>query len=108
MTGKTLALPNLIALQHIPLSPGSVEREQQVYREFLALYDVKKDLEAKSVGVRQKKKEVSSALDRTARLIITSPSKARSEAETEKAIDELDDRRVYDPRDRAQDKAFKR
>ncbi|MGV2167789.1 virA/G regulated protein [Agrobacterium tumefaciens] len=86
----------------------TLEREQQVYREFLALYDVKKDLEAKSVGVRRKKKEVISALDRTARLISTSPSKARSKAETEKAIDELDDRRVYDPRDRAQDKAFKR
>nr|WP_244557738.1 MULTISPECIES: hypothetical protein [Agrobacterium] len=41
-------------------------------------------------------------------MISTSPSKARSEAETGKAIDELDDRRVYDPRDRAQDKAFKR
>lgn len=32
------------------------EREQQVYREFLALYDVKKDLDAKPVGMRRKKR----------------------------------------------------
>ncbi|MDA5247535.1 virA/G regulated protein [Agrobacterium tumefaciens] len=85
------------------------EREQQVYREFLALYDVKKDLEAKTLGLRKKKAALVSALNRTAASIGTSPLKAQSSsAEVEKATHEFDERRVYDPRDRGRDKALQR
>ncbi|MGI8398237.1 virA/G regulated protein (plasmid) [Agrobacterium deltaense] len=85
------------------------EREQQVYREFLALYDVKKDLEAKPLGFRKKKAALVSALNRTADSIGVSPLKPQSStAEVENAADEFDEQRVYDPRDRGRDKAFQR
>ncbi|BCH68220.1 virA/G regulated protein (plasmid) [Agrobacterium vitis] len=71
------------------------EREQKVYREFLALYDVKKDLETMPLGLRKKKALLVSALNRTAASI--GASKA------ENAFDEFYERRIYDPRDRARD-----
>ncbi|QTG17179.1 virA/G regulated protein (plasmid) [Agrobacterium tumefaciens] len=85
------------------------EREHQVYQEFLALYDVKKDLDAKPLGVRQKKNALVSALNRTAGLIGESPSKAQSStAEDDNTTQLPDERRVYDPRDRGRDKAIAR
>ncbi|NTF91477.1 virA/G regulated protein [Agrobacterium rhizogenes] len=86
----------------------TLERERQVYREFLALYDVKKDLDAKQLRVRQKKQALVVALDRTAGLIGASPSTAQSStAEGDNAADS-EERRVYDPRDRGRDNAFNR
>lgn len=38
VTGKTLALPNLIALQHIPLSPGQVALFGEMCAEPLFVY----------------------------------------------------------------------
>ncbi|MBO9126483.1 MULTISPECIES: virA/G regulated protein [Rhizobium] len=78
----------------------TLEREQQVYREFLALYDVKKNLDAKPLGMRKKKTALVSALDRTAGLIGASPSKAQSSSAKDDNTIPHDERRVYDPRDR--------
>ncbi|MGV1832230.1 virA/G regulated protein [Agrobacterium vitis] len=87
----------------------TLERESQVYQRFLALYDVKKDLDAKQLGVRQKKQALVAALNRTAGLIGASPLEAQSStAKVEYTTDEPDERRVYDPRDRGRDKAFNR
>ncbi|MCZ7448300.1 virA/G regulated protein [Rhizobium rhizogenes] len=87
----------------------TIERESQVYREFLALYNAKKDLDTKPLRPRQKKKALVSALDRTAGLIGASPLKTQSStAEAADSAGQPEERRVYDPRDRGRDDAFNR
>ncbi|NTF72639.1 virA/G regulated protein [Rhizobium rhizogenes] len=87
----------------------TLERERQVYQQFLALYEIKQDLDAKQLGVRQKKQSLAAALDRTAALIGASPSKAQSQAaEGANGAEPPEERRVYDQRDRSRDNAFNR
>ncbi|QCJ00990.1 virA/G regulated protein [Agrobacterium larrymoorei] len=78
----------------------TIERERQVYREFLTLYDAKRDLEVKSLPPRQKKKALLSALNRTADLIGASPAKAKSSNAEDNATAH-DERRAYESRERS-------
>ncbi|MVA22523.1 virA/G regulated protein [Agrobacterium vitis] len=83
------------------------DREREVYGEFLALYDFKMKLETSSLSVRQKRKELVSALDRTASLIGAAPLKAQSQSAEHYNTAELpDERREYDPRERGRRSLF--
>ncbi|MBO9101846.1 MULTISPECIES: virA/G regulated protein [unclassified Rhizobium] len=85
------------------------DREREVYREFLALYDFKTKLETNSLSVRQKRKALVSALDRTASLIGAAPVKALSQnAERQNTAELPDERREYDPRERGRRSLFQR
>nr|AAL57027.1 VirD5 [Agrobacterium tumefaciens] len=84
------------------------EREQQVYREFLALHAIKKDLEAKPISSRKKKAALVSALNRTAGLIARPYESWAVNRRVENRADKIDQPRTYDPRDHRRDESFGR